>query len=87
MTPEMRDEPVKEAAEDLEQDADRLEGKNSELADDIDEAKDAAQLTAEQADPEAGGPVGETAGDWEGQARDDEDSSGAEDQRHPACGE
>ena len=52
MSPDMRDEPVKEAADDMEQDADRMEGKNEELEEEIDEAKEASELTAEQADPD-----------------------------------
>ncbi len=81
----MRDEPVKEAADGMDKDADRMESRIDELEEDIDEAKDASKLTAEQADPDAAAPAEDIAGDWEGQARTDEDPSGAPDQEHPAA--
>ena len=84
----MRDEPIKEKAEDLEKDADRLEGKNEELEEDIEEAKSAAKLTEEQADPDNAakdsGDVEEVAGDWEGEARNDVEPSESGEQPHPA---
>ena len=82
MSPEMRDEPIKEVADDMEQDAERLESKNSELEEDIDEAKDASELTAEQADPDnAAKDVG---GDWKDEARNDAEPSAADEQDDPS---
>ena len=84
----MRDEPIKQKADELEQDADRMEGKTEALEEDIEEAKDAAKLTAEQADPDNAvkdsDEVQDVAGDWEGEARNDAEPSEADDQPHPA---
>jgi hypothetical protein len=52
--PDTSDEPHEDAQQEMAKDAERMKDRLEGLEEDIDEAKERAEVTREQADPEAG---------------------------------
>jgi hypothetical protein len=79
MSSDTDDRSLQETQEDMADEADRMEERLDELAEHGRAAVKKAQVTREQADPDADEPLGDVAGDWSGMARTDDDPSGAVD--------
>ena len=79
MSPDTDDESAKDVEHDMADDADRMQERVDELGDHVDEAAKKAEGTRAHADPDADGPLGEVAADWDDTKSDEDDPSGAVD--------
>jgi hypothetical protein len=79
MSSDTNERSLKDTQEDMAEEADRMETRLDELAEHGRAAVKKAEVTREQADPDADEPLGNVAGDWSDMARTDDDPSGAVD--------
>lgn len=79
MTSDEHDESVDESQRETPE-ADAMQRSVDELGEHIDEAVKKAQVTRDQARPDAEETLGDVAGDWSDMARSDDDPSGAVDE-------